>query len=60
MSTVKESELEHKYKDVFRKKCRNRGTFPTEGNPMRATLASPDFRTSKPSPFSDFFDGSKS
>lgn len=33
-------------------------TFPTEGNPMSATLASPDFSTSNPSPFSDFFDGS--
>lgn len=36
-------------------------TLPTEGKPMRATLASPDFKTSKPSPFSpDFFDGSSS
>jgi hypothetical protein len=34
--------------------------LPTDGNPMRATLASPLFNTSKPSPFSDFFDGSKS
>ena len=25
-------------------------TFPTEGNPIKATLASPDFITSKPSP----------
>lgn len=33
-------------------------TFPTEGNPIRATLASPLFRTSNPSPFSDFFEGS--
>ena len=25
-------------------------TFPTDGNPISATLASPDFITSKPSP----------
>ncbi len=25
-------------------------TFPTDGNPINATLASPDFITSKPSP----------
>jgi hypothetical protein len=29
--------------------------FPTEGNPIMATLASPDLRTSKPSHFSPFF-----
>lgn len=33
-------------------------TFPTDGKPMSATLASPLFNTSNPSPFSDFFDGS--
>lgn len=26
-------------------------TFPTDGNPIKATLASPDFITSKPSPW---------
>jgi hypothetical protein len=32
-------------------KCTEFGhTFPTEGNPMSATLASPDFCTSKPVP----------
>ena len=29
-------------------------TFPTEGNPIMATRASPDLSTSKPSPFSPF------
>ena len=38
----------------------NKVDFPTEGKPINATLASPDFKTSKPSPFSDFFGGSKS
>ena len=34
-------------------------TLPTDGNPIRATRASPDFKTSKPSPFSpDFLEGS--
>lgn len=34
-------------------------TLPTEGKPISATLASPLFITSKPSPFSPFFpDGS--
>jgi hypothetical protein len=28
--------------------------LPTEGNPIIATRASPDFSTSKPSPFSPF------
>lgn len=37
---------------------RKKLTFPTDGKPIRATLASPLFRTSKPSPFSDFLDGS--
>ena len=36
-------------------------TLPTDGNPIMATLASPDFKTSKPSPFSPFLpEGSKS
>ena len=36
-------------------------TFPTDGNPMRATLASPDFWTSKPVPPPlDFPTGSRS
>ena len=35
-------------------------TFPTEGNPINATRASPLLRTSNPSPFSLDFDGSKS
>lgn len=35
-------------------------TFPTEGKPIKATRASPLFNTSNPSPFSDFFDGSRS
>ena len=29
-------------------------TFPTDGKPIIATLASPDLSTSKPSPFSPF------
>lgn len=29
----------------------NKLDLPTLGNPIRATLASPDFATSKPSPF---------
>lgn len=33
-------------------------TFPTDGKPIKATLASPDFKTSNPSPFSCFLDGS--
>lgn len=33
-------------------------TFPTDGKPMRATRASPDFRTSKPSPLLAFLGGS--
>lgn len=33
-------------------------TFPTEGKPISATRASPDFNTSKPSPFSPFLAGS--
>ena len=33
----------------------NNVDFPTEGNPIMATLASPDFNTSNPSPFSPFF-----
>lgn len=36
-------------------------TLPTEGNPIRATLASPDFITSKPSPLAPAdFEGSRS
>lgn len=36
-------------------------TLPTDGNPIRATLASPDFITSKPSPLAPAdFDGSRS
>lgn len=35
-------------------------TFPTDGNPISATRASPDLRTSNPSPFSPFFAGSNS
>lgn len=30
-------------------------TFPTDGNPIMTALASPDFKTSNPSPFSPFF-----
>ena len=30
---------------------KGRGTLPTDGKPMRATRASPDFITSKPSPW---------
>ena len=30
-------------------------TFPTDGNPIIATRASPDFSTSNPSPDSPFF-----
>lgn len=33
-------------------------TFPTDGKPINAIRASPDFNTSNPSPFSPFFDGS--
>lgn len=32
-------------------------TFPTDGKPMRATLASPDLSTSNPSPSFDFLEG---
>lgn len=35
-------------------------TLPTDGKPISATLASPDLRTSNPSPFSPFFEGSNS
>lgn len=36
-------------------------TLPTEGNPMRATRASPDFMTSKPSPLDEAdLEGSRS
>lgn len=36
-------------------------TLPTEGNPISATRASPDFMTSKPSPLDeDDLDGSRS
>lgn len=38
-----------------------RHTFPTDGNPINATLASPDFCTSKPTPVGpDFEAGSRS
>lgn len=30
-------------------------TLPTEGKPIKATRASPDFKTSNPSPFSPAF-----
>lgn len=39
-------------------RLKNYYTFPTDGNPIKATRASPDFKTSNPSPFSPFLAGS--
>lgn len=50
-------------RDTTATSCRDintSNTFPTDGKPINATLASPLFKTSKPSPFSDFFEGSRS